>query len=224
MARKALPIVLSKKEHTELEKIVRKRVAEHRLVVRAQIVLMAAKGLKNKTIARRLHIESDTVCLWRKRFAKQRLSGLRDMEKSGRPYIYTPEDRLKVINIACQKPPTVTHWTVRDLTKEINKQSKKKMSHMTIHRILKSTDLKPHQYEMWCNSQNPDFEAKQIDIIGLYLNPPENAIVLCVDEKTGMQALGRKYHKLMKVGHPEKNFPRICSLWHKISYSSISCA
>lgn len=207
MARKALDIVLSEEEQTGFEKIVRKRVAEHRLVIRAQIVLMAAKGLKNKTIAQRLHIDADTVGLWRKRFAKQGLSGLRDIEKHGRPHIYAPEDRLKVLATACRKPETGTHWALRDLTWEVNKSrlaGQKKMSHMTIQRILKSTDLKPHQYEMWCNSQDPDFESKQIDIIGLYLNPPENAIVLCVDEKTGMQAKGRKYHKPMKPGYPEK--------------------
>lgn len=204
MARRASPIVLSEEERTKLEKIVRKRVAEHRLVIRAEIILRAAKGLENKAIARRLHIEADTVCLWRKRFAKQGLSGLSDIEKPGRPHIYTPEDRLKVINIACQKPKTITHWSVRDLTQEINKQTKKKMSHMTIQRILKSTDLKPHQYEMWCNSQDPDFETKQIDVIGLYLNPPENAVVLSVDEKTSIQVLGRKYHKPVMPGHPEK--------------------
>jgi transposase len=78
------------------------------------------------------------------------------MEKPGRPRIYTSEDKLKVITSSCLKPETTTRWTLRDLTQEINKQSKKKMSHMTIQRILKSTDLKPHRYEMWCNSQDPD--------------------------------------------------------------------
>ena len=204
MARKALSIILSEEDQKELEKIVRKRAAEHRSVIRAQIILMATKGLQNKAIAQRLHIESDTVCLWRKRFAKQGLPGLRDIEKPGRPDIYTPEDKLKIISTSCQSPRAATHWTLRDLTQEINRQTKKKMSHMTVQRILKSTDLKPHQYEMWCNSRDPDFEVKQVDVIGLYLNPPENAVVLSVDEKTSIQALGRKYHKPMMPGHPEK--------------------
>jgi len=204
MARKALSIVLSEEERTELERIVRKRTAEHRLVIRAEIVLLASRGLENKKIAKLLHIETDTVCLWRKRFAFQGLAGLRDIKKPGRPRIYTSEDKLKVITTSCQKPETTTHWTLRDLAQEINKQSKKKMSHMTIQRILKSTDLKPHQYEMWCNSQDPDFETKQIDVVGLYLNPPQNAIVLSVDEKTGIQALERKYHRPMIPGYPER--------------------
>lgn len=204
MAGKATSIVLSETERTKLEKCIRSGTTEYRMVLRSKVVLLANKGVETKKIARRLHISQKLVCKWRKRFAKYGIEGLTDAKRPGRPCIYTPEDRLKVIDVSCRKPETVSHWTVRDLTQEINKRSKKKMSHMTIQRILKSTDLKPHQYEMWCNSQDPDFETKQIDIIGLYLNPPENAIVLCVDEKTGMQALGRKYHSPMIPGHPEK--------------------
>jgi len=204
MARKATSIILSETERERLEKCIRSGTTEYRMILRSNIVLLANRGLWTKKIARRLHISQKAVCKWRKRFAKYGIDGLLDDKRCGRPYIYTPEDRLKVIKTACQKPKTITHWSLRDLTQEINKQGKKEMSHMTIQRILKSTDLKPHQYEMWCNSQDPDFETKQIDIIGLYLNPPENAIVLCVDEKTGMQALGRKYHIPMIAGHPEK--------------------
>jgi transposase len=132
------------------------------------------------------------------------MEGLNDIPGRGRPRVFDMNDRLKVITEACNPPNKTTYWTIRDLRTHLNKEHSLKMSNDTIHQILKSTDLKPHQYEMWCNSQDPDFEAKQIDIIGLYMNPPENAIVLCVDEKTGMQALGRKYHKPMKPGYPEK--------------------
>lgn len=204
MAGKATSIILSEAERAWLEKCIRSGTAEYRMILRSKIILLADEGLEVRKIAKQLHISQKAVCKWRKRFAKYGLDGLSDAERPGRPSIYTPEDKLKVINISCQKPDTITHWSLRDLTQEINKQSKKKMSHMTVQRVIKAVDLKPHQYEMWCNSQDPDFETKQIDIIGLYMNPPENVIVLCVDEKTGMQVLGRKYHKPMKPGYPEK--------------------
>lgn len=204
MAGKATPILLSKTERTHLEKHIRCRTVEYRTLLRSKIILLAAEGLKTQEIAEQLKVSQRAVSKWRRRFAKNGLDGLSDAKRSGRPPIYTPEDKLKVITTSCQRPEAVTQWSVRELTKQINKDSKKRMSHMTVQRILKQSDLKPHQYEMWCNSQDPDFETKQINIIGLYLNPPENAVVLSVDEKTGMQALGRTYHRPMTPGHPER--------------------
>lgn len=204
MAGKAIPILLSETERTELERRIRCRTVEYRAFLRSKIILLAAEGLQTQEIAEQLNVSQRAVSKWRRRFTKYRLDGLSDVKRSGRPPIYTPEDKLKVITTSCQRPETVTQWSIRDLTKEINKDSKKKMSHMTVQRIIKQSDLKPHQYEMWCNSQDPEFEIKQINIIGLYLNPPENAVVLSVDEKTGMQALGRTYHRPMTPGHPER--------------------
>lgn len=201
---KATPVFLTGIERTSLEKRIRCATIEYRILLRSQIILLAAEGLKTQEIARRLSISQKSVSKWRRRFARYGLDGLLDAKRSGRPAIYTPEDKLKVITTSCQKPETITHWSLRNLTKEINKDSKKKMNHMTVQRILKQSDLKPHQYQMWCNSQDSEFEAKQIKIVGLYLNPPENAIVLCVDEKTGMQALGRTYYRPMKPGYSEK--------------------
>lgn len=204
MAGKATSILLSEAERTELERHIRCATIEYRILLRSKIILLAAKGLETQEIAKQLGISQKAASKWRRRFARYGLDGLSDAKRPGRPPVYTAEDKLKVITASCQKPETVTHWSVRDLTNEINRGSKKKMSHMTVQRIIKESDLKPHQYEMWCNSQDPEFEAKQIDIIGLYLDPPENAIVLCVDEKTGMQALGRTYRRAMRPGYPER--------------------
>lgn len=201
MARKAANIILSNEEKSKLQKYANGKATEHRMVIRARIVLMAAEGTETNRIAKHLHISSKMVCKWRIQYSKYGIEGLIDKEKPGRPRKFSSEDRLKVITTACQKPKrTITHWSAKELQKEIPN-----MSHMTIHRILKGADLKPHQYEMWLNSNDPEFEAKQTEIVGLYMDPPENALVICVDERTGMQALGRKVpNKPMRPSQPEK--------------------
>jgi len=205
MARKAAKVTLSKEEKVKIEKRLRKRTEENGIAIRLKIVLLAFDELETQEIAKRLGISKKAVCKWRNRYAKEGLSGLEDRKRTGRPWKFSSEDRLRIITEACKPPKITTHWTVRELKKEISKKSNKSISHVTVYRILKSTDLKPHQYQMWLNSQDPDFEAKQLEVIGLYMNPPENAVVLSIDEKTGMQALGRKYPNIpMRPGHPEK--------------------
>ena len=205
MARKAREVILSEKERANLEKRVRKGTEEQRMIPRLKIVLLASRGLETREIAERLGISQKTVCKWRGRYVQKGLDGLRDNQRSGKPWKFSAEERLSVITTACKPPKTTTHWSVRDLQKEVSKKISRSISYVTIYRILKSIDLKPHQYEMWLNSQDPEFEAKQAEIVGLYMNPPENALVLSVDEKTGMQALGRKYpNKPMIPGYPEK--------------------
>lgn len=205
MARKAVEVILSKEERANIEKRLRKRTEESGIVIRLKIALFASRGFQTQEIARRLGISQKAVCKWRNRYAKEGLPGLEDRPRCGRPWKFSSEDRLKIITEACKPPKATTHWTVRDLKEQINKKSVKEISHVTVHRILKSTDLEPHQYQMWLNSQDPDFEAKQIEVIGLYMEPPENVVVLSVDERTGMQALGRQYpSKPMKPGYPER--------------------
>lgn len=201
MARKAVKIVLSNEEKSKLQKYANGKATEHRMVVRAKIVLMAANGTETIRIAKQLDISPKMVCKWRIQYSKYGIEGLSDAKRPGRPWKFGPEDRLKVITTACQKPEAITHWSIRELQKNVPNN----MSRATIHRILKKTDLKPHQYKMWLNSNDPEFEAKQTEITGLYMNPPENALVICVDERTGMQALGRKIpNKPMRPGQPEK--------------------
>lgn len=205
MARKARVISLTDNEKSELEAIVRKATSEQRMVVRAKIILLTDKGLKNKDISKKLGVSKPTVVTWRKRYGEFGIMGLRDLQRPGRSQIYDMEERIKVISEACRPPEITTHWTIRDLQKRMRERWSINMSHMTIQRILSSADLKPHQYEMWLNSTDPDFEAKQADVVGLYMNPPENAMVICIDERTGMQALGRKHpNKSMRPGKPEK--------------------
>jgi len=204
MARIAPQIILTDEEATELRKIVCKQTEEYRKIVRAKIVIMASEGMNNEQISEKIKISKQAVCKWRTRFQKYRMEGLNDIPGRGRPQVFDMNDRLKVITEACNPPEKTTHWSIREIKTHLSSKHFIRMSKNTVHRILKSTDLKPHQYEMWCNSQDPDFEAKQIEVIGLYMNPPENAVVLCVDEKTGMQALGRNYHKPMKPGYPER--------------------
>ena len=200
MARKAIEIQLTADERQALEDIVKKSASEQRMVLRAQIILLVAEGRRNKEIMEILDVSKPVVVKWRKRFAQDRLEGLNDAPRPGKPRIYGPEVRIKVAAEACKPPEGQTHWSTRNLAKHIGK-----ISYTTVHRILKAEKIKPHLYKMWKDSNDPDFEAKMMKIVGLYLNPPENAIVLSVDEKTAIQALGRrKPSKPVKPGRPEK--------------------
>jgi len=114
--------------------------------------------------------------------------------------VHGPDIRVRIAAEACRPPEGVTHWSTRDLAKHIGG-----VSSATVQRVLAAEEIKPHLQEMWLNSQDPDFEAKQAEIIGLYLNPPENALVLSVDERTQMQALGRiAPDKPVRPGSPAK--------------------
>lgn len=200
MARKAIEIQLMADEHKALEDIVKKSTSEQRMVLRAQIILLVAEGHRNKEIMGIMGISKPVVVKWRKRFAQDRLEGLNDAPRPGKPRAYDAKTRIKIAAKACRPPEGQTHWSMRDLAKEFGK-----VSHMTVYRILKAEKIKPHLYKMWKDSNDPDFEAKMMEVVGLYLNPPENAIVLSVDEKTAIQALGRtKPNKPVKPGRPEK--------------------
>lgn len=205
MPRKAPKIALSQEEREKLEKLIRKETAGQRDVLRAKIILLASKGKENREIARELKVSQQIVSKWRRRFFKQRKEGLEDKPRPGKPKKFDHDIRLKVIEIACRKPEKITHWSTRELAKKVSEELSVDISHMSVQRILSSADLKPHQVKMWVNSQDPDFEAKMVDIVGLYLNPPENALVLSVDEKTSIQALGRKHPpEPMRPGKPER--------------------
>lgn len=200
MARKATEVCLTKEERQELENIVRRSTSEQRMVLRGQIVLLAAEGYRNDKIMERLGVSKPVVVKWRKRFAEGRMAGLRDAPRSGKPRLHGADIRIQIAAEACKVPEGQTHWSVRDLAKHIGK-----VSHTTVHRILKAERIKPHLYKMWKDSTDPDFESKMMTIVGLYINPPENAMVLCVDEKTAIQALDRSpLHKPTQPGQVEK--------------------
>lgn len=203
LGRPSAMVVLEDKEKTELERIVRSHTAESRMVLRARIVLMCSEGKKNREIASVLDIDDDTVSKWRKRFSQYRMDGLMDVQRPGKPARITTEDRLKIVDTLVNPPEAVTHWSMRVLSEELKNQGVN-IGKSQLQKIIKDLDLKPHQYTMWLHSADPDFEKKQADIIGLYMDPPENTLVISVDEKTQMQALSHEFRRPMAQGSPEQ--------------------
>ena len=179
-------MILTPEETRELQTVAVSRTAPHQQVQRARLVLAAAAGRANQAISQEIGLGWRSVGMWRRRFVGERLAGLEDRPRPGKPRQYTEADRLRVIETACtQKPVGETHWSVRTLAKATG------VGRDTVHQILRQADLKPHQVGTFTQSPDPDFTAKVIDVVGLYLHPPENAVVLCVDEKTQVQALDR---------------------------------
>ena len=184
---RAEAIVLSPEERMTLETWSRGRSLPARLVQRARIIQMAAEGALNQTIADTLNISRPTVQLWRDRFLALRLRGLeKDAPRTGRlPKI--PQAKVEAVVEATlhSTPPNETHWSARSMAKAQG------LSRMTVQRIWKQYNLKPHLVETFKLSKDKRFLEKLYDVVGLYLNPPDKAIVLCVDEKSQIQALDR---------------------------------
>ncbi len=201
MARTPRLIILDDSETASLEKMIQPTM-QYRYVQRAKVILMASEGRSNDETVAASGLTEAAVCKWKKRFTERRIDGLRDLPRSGAPTKYTHRDVLKVINAACSKPKAA-RWTVRDLAEASGTGMKKSR----VHQILKSLDLKPHQYRMWLfpSADDPEFERKEMEICGLYINPPANSIVLCVDEKPAIQARERLHApETMKQSRPER--------------------
>lgn len=197
MSRTAPSIILSPKEHHTLDKWARGKSYPVRLVQRARIIRMAAGGMQNKDIARELDISRPTVQLWRQRFLAFRLTGIeKDAPRPGRiPEI--PEKKVQAVVEATlhTTPPNATHWSSRSMAKVQG------LSDATIRRIWKQHNLKPHLIKTFKVSRDKHFVEKLYDVVGLYLNPPDKSLVLCVDEKSQIQALDRTQPGLpMKKG------------------------
>jgi transposase len=185
MARVAPGIRLDRETQSALNNWAHAPSTPQAMALRSRIVLAAAEGLSNRQIACNLEIPEVTVGKWRRSFATQGLEGLRDAPRSGRPPKHDAEIWHKVQTLACQQPESQGRWTVRTLARELG------LPHSTVHAILNASELQLHRIRTFTFSPDPDFQAKLLDIVGLYLNPPENALVLCVDEKPGIQALDR---------------------------------
>lgn len=155
------------------------------MALRSRIVLAAARGRSNQQIASDLDIPEVTVGKWRRSFAAQGLEGLHDAPRSGRPPKHDTAVWQQVQTLACQQPEFQGRWTVRTLARELG------LPHSTVHAILNASELQLHRIRTFTFSPDPEFQAKLLEIVGLYLNPPDNALVLCVDEKPGIQALDR---------------------------------
>lgn len=200
MSRKAAPIAVTLDERKALQSSANSRTTPYRQVQRARLVLLAAEGMANTAIAQEVGLSRTMVVQWRQRFIAQRLTGLEDRPRPGKPKQYSDADRLRVIETACsQKPKGESHWSVRSLAKATG------VGRDTVHRILRQASLKPHRVGTFSRSPDPDFAAKVVDVVGLYLHPPEHAVVLCVDEKTQIQALDRTQPLLpMRPGQIER--------------------
>jgi transposase len=185
--RVASKITLDGKERKILERWSRGRSTPARLVLRAKIVLLAAKGQQNKDIASELETDRSIVGRWRLRFAQHGLTGIeKDAPRGGRK----PTKRNKVVRrivetTTQETPPNATHWSTRSLAKQLG------VSQSMVHRVWKVNGLKPHLSRTFKVSNDPHFVEKLVDVVGLYMNPPEHALVLCADEKSQIQALDR---------------------------------
>jgi transposase len=193
----AKPIILSPQERSKLDAWARGRSIPLRLVQRARIIRMAADGIQNQQIARELEISRPTVQLWRQRFLAFRLAGIeKDAPRAGRiPEISEAKIRAIIEATLHTTPPNATHWSSRTLAKAQG------VSDATIRRIWKQHNLKPHLLKTFKVSRDKQFVEKLYDVVGLYLNPPDKSLVLCVDEKSQIQALDRTQPGLpMKKG------------------------
>lgn len=185
--RRATRITLTDDERPTLERWARGRRPPARLVLRAKIVLRAAAGRQNKDIAVALHTDRECVGRWRQRFAAHRLDGIkRDAPRGGRtPRIRAVTIQRIVTLTTTTTPPAATHWTTRALAPVVG------VSPKTVHRVWQAQGLKPHQTRTFKLSRDPQFVDKLTDVVGLYLNPPDKALVFCADEKSQIQALDR---------------------------------
>ena len=179
-------IELSEAEERELRGVLRAPSASQGLATRARIVLRAADGATNTQIAAETGVSLPTVGLWRRKFAERRVEGLADDPRSGRPRVIDDDQVQRVLAKTLEAPPdATTHWSVRRLAEATG------LSPTTVHRIWRDHKLKPHQTRTFKFSKDPQLVEKVVDVVGLYLDPPEGALVLCVDEKTQIQALDR---------------------------------
>lgn len=186
----AKSVEIAADDQAELDRIVRSRTAEVRVVERAQIVLCAAEGRSAAEIGRLVGCSTNTAQKWRARYEQDGIAGLRDLPRSGKPLIYSQADRARLIAKACTRPPETSEgaqqerWTYEQLGQAVG------MSRAQAHTILARADIKPHLTDYWVMSDfsDPEFEERLRGVCGLYVNPPENVLVVSIDEKTGIQA------------------------------------
>ena len=196
---KTYSVTLTAKQREQLEAFARSRSLPHGLVRRARIVLLAAQGTANNAIAAQLGVSDPTVAHWCKRFLADGIDGLYELPSGGHPRTYKDEEVARLMQRALdERPAEATHWSVRSFAKASG------VSKSTIHRYFKLFGIQPHRTRTFKLSTDPFFVEKVRDIVGLYLNPPEHALVLCVDEKSQVQALERSQPVLpMGLGYVE---------------------
>ena len=195
-----VPVELSAVERAQLESWTRRRTSAQALAMRARIVLLAADGLNNTEIAGALGIHRNVAGKWRARFVEHGVDGLTDEPRPGRPRTVTDDKVEEVIVKTLETmPKDATHWSTRSMAKEVG------LTQSAVLRIWRAFGLQPHRQQTWKLSRDPQFIDKVRDVVGIYLNPPERAVVLCVDEKSQIQALDRTAPILpMLPGTPQR--------------------
>jgi putative transposase len=192
-------LTLTTDEHTQLRSLAGSRTLPHALVARARLVLWSAEGQSNTQIARRLRWGKATVGKWRQRFVQHRLAGLYDELRPGRPRSIDDEQIAALLKrTLSRRPAESTHWSIRQAAQASG------ISRSTVHRVFQTFGVQPHRTRSFKLSTDPFFIEKVRDIVGLYLHPPDHALVLCVDEKSQIQALNRTQPVLpMGLGYVE---------------------
>ena len=187
MPRKATKIILSEKEKLDLQKIVNQRTATTQLVQRSRIILLAEEGKENQEIADILNTRPNTVGKWRNRFVKFRIAGLKDESRARMPAKYGENFKREILEVLKTKPPDgIAGWDGQEIAKVL------KCSAHGVWSVLRKEGIQLSRKRSWCVSTDPEFAQKSADIVGLYLNPPENALIISVDEKPSIQAIERQ--------------------------------
>jgi transposase len=196
MARPVCPLTLDSNQLKHLKTVIGRRSSPQRMVMRANIVLFRSLGLSQQAVASRLMVERVVVSKWENRFLQEGLAGLEERPRSGRPPQVEPATKAAILDRAVRPPKHLTRWSTRTMAKASG------VSNATVHRLWKANDIKPHLTRTFKLSNDKDFEPKFWDVIGLYLNPPDKALVFCCDEKSQCQALERTQPGLpLNTGH-----------------------
>jgi transposase len=187
MSRAAAPLAISDEQREVLETLAGSRTAEYRLVQRAHVLLLAADGVSNSEISEVVGVSRPTVLAWRGQFEKDGLVGFGEVAKGrGRKPSISEEKVAEIVDLTLHsKPEGETHWSCRSMAKKVG------VSSASVQRIWSARGLKPHLVKTFKLSNDRQFEEKLVDVVGLYLNPPDQAVVLCMDEKSQIQALDR---------------------------------
>lgn len=201
--RPTVPIELTDEERTTLQRYIRRRTASQQLVLRSRIVLGCARGLTNTEVAESVGVNKNTVTTWRRRFAEKRLDGLHDAPRPGAPRSIGDDKIEEVIVQTLESTPKgATHWSTRQMAKHVG------IGRDSVSRVWRAFGLKPHRSDTFQLSKDPLFVEKVRDVVGLYMSPPDNAVVLSADEKTQVQALNRTQPILpMQPGRTERRTP-----------------
>ncbi len=202
MARISKPFSASAEEREELLLISRSLKLEKRYVDRAKVIVLSLEGKSLDQIMVATQMSRTGVNKWRNRYREKGIIGLKDAPRPGKKKVVTAQQRAMVIELATSKPDGgYTNWSQKRIGEQVG------ISQSLVSKILKEADLKPHKIKYWCGkSPDPEFEEKMLNIVGLYMNPPENALVICVDEKTQIQALDRSQPELpLRTGQPKRH-------------------